>query len=90
MATHIKTDGTEDQVFPAKGKKFTLLELQTLVGGYIERVTTRDRRNMIVNEGGVILGLDPNPRARAIIDPKYFLADNMIRGNVVVCEKGEF
>ena len=38
MAKIIKPDGTEVELLPADGKKFTLKELQTAVGGYIEMV----------------------------------------------------
>lgn len=38
MATLIKPDGTITEVFPAKGKKFKLEEMQSLVGGLVQHV----------------------------------------------------
>lgn len=89
MAQHIKADGTITEVHPAKGKKFSLKELQGFVGGYIELVTTRTPvRHMYVNEEGMLDNLPYNAAATALIHPKYVLVDG-VRGNVIVCEKGE-
>jgi hypothetical protein len=55
MSTSLyRTDGTIIPVAPANGVRWTLEELQGLVGGYIETVSTIDGRIMIVNEHGKI------------------------------------
>jgi Domain of unknown function (DUF3846) len=51
MATLLKADGTEQEVTPRWGKKFTLEELQKLVGGYIEPIKLPSGY-MLVNEDG--------------------------------------
>lgn len=52
MALFISSAGLELGVSPNNGKKFTLEELQGLVGGYIERVSMSDGKSMYVNEDG--------------------------------------
>jgi hypothetical protein len=51
MATLYRTDGTTETVTPAGGH-WTLEELQTLVGGYIEIGGTVDGRFMVLDEEG--------------------------------------
>ena len=46
----IKEDGGEIAVVPMNGKKFSLKELQSMVGGYIEITKTCDGRIMVVND----------------------------------------
>ena len=46
------TNGAIIPISPASGVRWTLEELQGLVGGYIETVSTIDGRIMIVNELG--------------------------------------
>ena len=54
MSTSLyRTDGTIVPIAPS-GVRWTLEELQGLVGGYIEHCTTIDGRIMIVNEEGKI------------------------------------
>ena len=54
MSTSLyRTDGTIVPIAPS-GVRWTLEELQGLVGGYIEAVSTIDGRIMIVNEEGKI------------------------------------
>lgn len=70
MATLIKTDGTKTWVIPDNGQVFTLEQLQVYVGGYIEviRIPTEIHPDyvMIVNEEGLIVGLEHNPVATQI------------------------
>lgn len=48
----IKADGTEVEVTPENGRNFTLKEMQTAVGGYIERAIADEDLEMWVNEEG--------------------------------------
>lgn len=48
------------------GGAFTLQELQTLVGGYIEVVTTVDGGLMVLDEEGKLKGKPVNPVASAL------------------------
>lgn len=81
MGTLIKPGGTPELVY-AKSDKWTLEELQVLVGGYIElatRVKTIDMKplDFIVNEDGLNLGLPVNDLASHI-------ADQQIVGNMLM------
>lgn len=50
MATLIRTDGVLLDVTPKNKRKFTLKELQSYVGGYIETIDIVDDYIAIVNE----------------------------------------
>lgn len=52
MAFLYRTDGTIDRVAPGNGVHWSLRELQTLVGGYVEVVGTVDGRFMAIDEEG--------------------------------------
>lgn len=56
MATLFRTNGIQEEVLPTTGRAFTLAELQTLVGGYIEIVYTHDGKVMVVDEEGKLKG----------------------------------
>lgn len=77
----IKADGTVTEIVPEKGKKFTLQELQKLVGGYVERLQLPGRAVMIANEEGYPMGLPHNAKASEI-------AGRDIVGDVVVLPRG--
>lgn len=69
---HCDEDGTLD-----------LKELQGIVGGYIETVSTMFRRYgapivLIVNEEGKLQGLEPNRAASACIDYQDIICGNAI------------
>lgn len=67
MATHIRANGTTEVVTPAKGGKFTLEELQSFVGGYVETIPLAAYGEvMYVNEDGKLTGLPPNAHATDI------------------------
>jgi hypothetical protein len=67
VATLLREDGTEETVTPWDGTRFTLPELQALVGGHIELVTIHpDPRLLFVNEIGWQLGLAVNHAATAL------------------------
>lgn len=84
MATLIKTDGTLTVVHPKAGigNPFTLEELQGYVGGLIELIYPPDGKIGIVNEEGLLLGLDYN--LRASLATGYDLV-----GDVLICEDSE-
>ena len=90
MGRLIHPDGIEETVRPAK-KRFSLEELQSFVGGYIELVKTRKPvRNMYINENGLLDDLPVNPTATILIDPAaYWITPPGVRGSVIVCDKGE-
>tara|TARA_Y100000310_G_scaffold296680_1_gene329132 strand:+ start:734 stop:943 length:210 start_codon:yes stop_codon:yes gene_type:complete len=60
-------------------KEPTLADLQGLVGGYIEVVYLEGNKQLIVNEEGLLLGLEPNK-------PASMLAGTLIVGNAVMLE----
>jgi len=89
MGQWLKADGTIETVKPANGKKFSLKELQDFVGGDIELVRTiKPVRNMYVNEWGVLNGLPYNREATKTISRDYLLV-NGVRGDAIVCDRGE-
>lgn len=59
------TDGRVEEIHPA-GATWALEELQTLVGGYIEVVRTRDGRWMVVDEEGLKKRKPENEKATAL------------------------
>ncbi len=81
-----RPDGTSTMV-TSKGKKFSLAELQELVGGYIERAPAEvvdpegNVCDMIVNEEGLLIGLLPNTKASR-------LTGIYLVGNAVLLKKG--
>lgn len=82
------TNGQVILVKPEDGKEFTLKELQTAVGGYIEPVIPLDKRSkLFVNEEGLIHNLPKNGHTQAIVNMKpYEFGPNKgftIRGNAV-------
>ena len=86
MAEVIHPDGRVISVKPTQGTTFTLEELQSTVGGFIEIVTTYDNRWMVINEEGKLNGLPYNPAAteryiNGVVDP--------IVGVALVCELDE-
>jgi hypothetical protein len=74
MAHLIKPDGTVEELKPAKGKMFTLEELQKVVGGYLEHVKLGGPVNIagvkyhqcFVNEDGKRMQLEFNYEATAL------------------------
>lgn len=68
-------------------KLYTLTELQKFVGGYIELTkTVKPRRDMWLNEEGLIHDLPINAKTSQLIDPSYW-TDGGVRGDVLVIEK---
>jgi hypothetical protein len=78
-------DGIKTVIRPKNGKKFSLDELQTYVGGYIEIVALKPgngHATMYINEEGKLKGLPYNPQATkiAVIDDY----GDFIVGNAIV------
>jgi len=90
MAILIQPDGSNDEVVPEDGQRFTLPELQAHVGGYIENVRLPAEtkvngypiQTMYVNEEGRWENLEHNLNASMI-------ADRHIVGNALVLFQGE-
>jgi len=81
MATLITTTGEVREVRPTNAKTFSLEELQTFVGGYIEEVRLNGKI-MFVNEEGLLEGLAANRIAS-------LEARRTIVGDVLVCHNEE-
>jgi len=82
----LKADGTQLRVSPAKGSTFTLAELQSIVGGYIEAIFMGNMM-IIANEDGIQHGLPYNDGASKIYR-KYYNTDDenrLIVGDVLLC-----
>lgn len=75
-------DGREEFIEPKNGTDFSLEELKTIVGGYIEIVPLGDERIMVVNEEGRLLNLPHNYTASRITSAQGIV--NIV-GNVLVC-----
>jgi hypothetical protein len=54
MATFLRITGEREVLSPANGVHWSLEELQTLVGGYIEIVRTVDGRFLVIDEEGML------------------------------------
>jgi hypothetical protein len=60
-------DGRITPISPKNGTEYTLEELQGFVGGYIELVPMSKGRYAVVNEEGILAGLDINPGASLLL-----------------------
>ena len=76
-------DSREEFIEPKNSTDFSLEELKTIVGGYIEIVPLSDERIMVVNEEGKIHRLPLNVRATCIVNGAG-IADTIV-GNVLIC-----
>jgi hypothetical protein len=85
MATRLNADGTIVEVAPA-GAAFTLTELQTIVGGYIEFLYFDDGRLLCVNEDGKRLRLPVNRSASSLAWQHTGIAKwDVIAGDALLC-----
>ena len=97
MATLIRPNGTTEEVAPANGKKFTVEEVQRLVGGDVQllevtpgihgaiKVMARDK--MFVVREGKQYGLPFNRVATSIY---VHSARDRVVGFALITRKGEF
>lgn len=88
MAVVIKTDGTKDALQPKNNKVFTLEELKSVVGGYIEIVQLTEDYLMIINEEGKLLDLPINVVATRVYRASRNTEDFIV-GNVLICSNKE-
>lgn len=86
MALLLREDGTQNEVLPGNGKYFTLEELQTLVGGFIELVYTHDGLLMYIDEEGKQKEKAVNTAATALY--RYGMHDPIV-GTAIVGTKEE-
>lgn len=84
-----RPDGTQQEVRPADGRRFTLAEAQRLVGGLVERLSLGRGRIMLINEEGKILGMAPNAPATRIAGPSLGAGDFIV-GDALVCDRKLF
>lgn len=68
VGTLIRVDGTVETFLPSKGKKFSLEEVQKLVGGYVERLRVPEPGGavLLVDEEGIPKGLPLNRNASEV------------------------
>lgn len=82
-----KTDGDVLPIYP-KGEKFTLQELQALVGGYVEIVDVHEDFYAICDEEGKIKGKDGNEKATTLAHTKGTLPlSDFFVGDIVFIPK---
>jgi hypothetical protein len=84
-------DGRETEVKPAKGKKFSLAELQAAVGGYIERILLvpgNGHATMYGDEDGKCKGLPVNQKASSMALATRQMNDYVV-GPVIVVRKAK-
>lgn len=85
----IKADGTIVD-YPPKVKTYTLQELQTAVGGYIEFVALGEEYLLVINEEGKLHGLPRNDVATGLCrQGEDIFAGDWIAGAALVCRNGD-
>ncbi len=89
MAEIIKADGQKQELQPANGTDFTLEEMQSIVGGYIELVELNETDTMVLNEEGKLEGLPINIKATGLFRSHYPNSNDIIVGNVLVCNNNQ-
>ena len=90
MAQKLHIQGVYKECTPKNGKTFTLEEIQEIVGGYIEILTFKDGRMMVMNEEGKLLGFPINPEATRIARENNLIWPNdYIVGTVLIADPGE-
>lgn len=88
MAYIIKTTGEAIETQPKNGTDFSLEELQTIVGGYIEVISLHDGRLIVCDEQGKCKGKDRNHTATDIFHSVFRNNDFMV-GDVLVCREDQ-
>lgn len=93
MAKIIKADGAIIDVEPKNGKDFSLKELQSIVGGYIDIVYLKSGNILVVNDEGAINGMPLNKKATLLYNESLkeqgYNEPQYIFGNVLVCKSKE-
>lgn len=88
MAQIIKTTGEIVDITPKNGTDFTLEEMQSIVGGWIEIQNLNNGRKMVVDEEGKLKGYDFNLKATIIYREEVSPYDCIV-GDALICERGE-
>lgn len=86
MATLYKTNGAKIYVAPKNKKKFTLRELQDLVGGFVSQFKAGSGHVLVVNEDGRLLDLQHNRKASELVKQFGYVP---IVGDAVYCTEEE-
>ena len=89
MATLLPVDGPPVFVAPRTGDRFSLQELRTFVGGYIEAVRLNPDEWLIVNEEGKLEGLPVNTFATWLLRRLRPHDTDTIVGDALVCNTQE-
>lgn len=89
MAKLVKTSGEILEVQPLNKKSFTLSELQSYVGGYIEMVNLPNGECMICNEEGLLLNLPYNEIATDLVARLYDTQTQDFAGDVLFINQSE-
>lgn len=87
MATVFEVNGSRREVHPATPPSFTLEELQALVGGPIEMVTTYDDNLFFINEEGKLRNLPYNEQATAHVADRLLPGDYIVGPAVLISEQ---
>ena len=82
MATLYRANGTPTPIKPKKGKRFTVGELQKLVGGYVELIPIPGHY-LAVNEDGKLLDLNYNSNATRLV---HQFGYGYVVGDAVYCD----
>ena len=89
MAKWIKADGNVVEVSPNNaGECFTLEELKSFVGGWIECINSSPKQVMVINEEGKLLNLSYNAVATEAFRMAFQPTDDFIVGDALLCEIG--
>ena len=88
MAQIIKVNGETKTVEPKNGTDFTLEELKSIVGGYIQIAYLRDGEIMVMDEEGKLkckdLNIQASLRYRRDVNPY----DSVV-GDVLICKTSQ-
>ena len=89
MAKFIKASGDVIDVRPkVEGEPFTLDELKSFVGGWIECVYLSKSQVMVINEEGKLHNLPYNAIATEAFRMAFQPSDDYIVGDALICEYG--
>lgn len=88
MAQLIKTTGETSEVNPKNGSDFSLEELKSYVGGFIEIINLQDGRLAVFDEEGKLKGYEINDKATEICKKRLFRNDYIV-GDVLICKDSE-
>ena len=85
MAQIIKASGETIEVNPSNGKHFSLKEMQDVVGGYIEVVSSYDgKKRIVLNDEGKLNKLPINEKATELYNGNTRILHDVIVGDVLV------